>query len=441
MSIALRNCRFVVDAPSPSEVRVREGIDIVIENGIITCVGECRDIATGIEEIDCGNYVAIPGLGNAHTHAAMVVLRGYADDYELFDWLPRVWRAERFLTPSIIEHATAIACMEMASCGTTAFQDMYFFPEKVVEIAQSFGLRIRTGPIAGMHRVEDLKHWLSMRSKLFEPVINIHSIYALDLETLETWFGASKDLGIDVHIHLSETRRELYICRKKLGFFPVEFLEKRGWLSERIVGVHLNWVTSWEIEYLAKRRARVVVNPSNGAKLAVGGFTPVKEMISRGIVVGLGTDGACSSNKLSVLNEMRMLVLLYRHSYWDTELRASHALYIATKGSYQAMGFRGGLVEPGYVGDIVLLNLRSLRMYPPTRKRVGSHVVYAAECSDVVYTIVGGRIVWSPNHVERFAKELEWRSRQLESYVALSDGLAEEKELSEEPPWRRGSET
>jgi len=443
LSLVLKNCRFVVVPKSYESVEVVERAHVVIDNGRVSCVGDDCRWGHGYEVYDCSNTVVMPAFGNAHTHAAMVILRGYADDHELFDWLKKVWIAEKLLDEEIVRLGTRIACIEMVRSGIAAFQDMYYFPELVIEEALSMGMRVRTGPVAGMHRM-DLEPWISIaeRSDLYRPVINVHSLYALDREVLEESFHSSREFGVDVQIHLSETRREVYLVRKRFGYTPIEVLQRMGWLSEKVVAVHLNWVTSWEIEYLARSRARAVLCPFSGGKLAVGSTPPMKEMIDRGISVGLGTDGACSANKLSMLTQMRSAVIIYRTVYWDTRLRASHVLYAATIGSYRAMGFEPPTLAPGSPADIIAVSLRSPWMVPRRASRIVSELVYSAEDGDVVLTIVNGRVVWSPERSEAMLKEVEYCERAVSKYLEKIDslrGTGEEEEF-EKPPFVRKDE-
>ncbi len=440
MSLVLKNCRFVVVPRSYESAEVLERVHVVIDNGRVSCLGDECSWGAGYDVYDCSNCVVIPALGNAHTHAAMTLLRGFADDYELFDWLKRVWSAERLLDEEIVRVGTRIACIEMMRGGVAAFQDMYYHPEVVIEEALSWGLRVRTGPIAGMHDL-DLRPWLSVAEKndLYTPVINVHSLYALDRSIVEQAFEASQEFGVDVQIHLSETRREVYLVREKYGHTPVEVLERFGWLNERVVAVHLNWVTSWEIEYLARARARAVLCPFSGGKLAVGSTPPMKELIDSGVSVGLGTDGACSANRLSMFTQMRSAIALYRALYWDTRLRASHVLYAATIGSYRAMGLEPPTLEPGSPADIAVLSLRSPWMTPRRGSRIVSHVVYSAEDSDVVLTIVNGKVVWSSEKRDELLKEVDRCERIASKYLDRIDALGREVGDAERPPFLRWS--
>jgi len=424
LSLVLKRCSYVLTPVPGKGVRVLEDVDVGIDGGVIDCIGSC----SGEHRIDCRGRAAIPALGNAHTHAAMVLLRGFDDDHELFDWLRNVNAAEKLLTRSDVYFGTVIACVEMAMGGVGAFQDMYFYPDAVVEAAERVGLRVCTGPIAGLQSVRDVASWIkdSRRRPLLKPLINAHSLYALEDDVLEEVFEVSRELGVDVHIHVSETRDEVAMSRKRFGYPPIEAMERRGWLSDRVIAVHLNWVTSWELEYMARRGARAVVCPSSGAKLAVGSFAPVYEMMGRGIAVGLGTDGACSANRINMLDEMRNFVLLYRHNYWDTRVKAEHAFVAATYGSYRAMGLRGGVIDVGYPADVAVLRLDHPCTFPPTRRRILSHIVYSANpFTCVEYTIVGGRIVWGPERREELTKLVEEAEARVRDFVQRCDELME----------------
>ena len=410
-SILLRNCRYLITCDEAGRVIVRENTDVLVEDGVITSVGHNITPPSGCDRLRLENHVVLPGLVNAHTHAAMNVLRGYADNEELHDWLARVWEAEKKLSRDIVYKASLLACYEMLLSGVTCFQDMYYYPEETVRACSSVGMRVRTGPLCGEGRSLSFP----AETPLFKPVVNIHSLYAVPLETVLRCFEEASRRGVDVHIHVSETRREVFEVRGKTGRFPVELLGKLGVLGENVVLVHLNWVTSWEADLIAEKNASVVVCPSSSMKLANSGFTPVYEFLKKNVRIGIGTDGACSANRLDILGEMRQLVLLYRHNYWDTRVRAEHAFRMATLEGYRIMRFKAGVIKPGFEADIVAVSLRRPWMKPT--KNPLSLLVYSSLPGDVDYVIVRGKVLLEPSSRENILWETEELWRELEEDV------------------------
>ena len=406
--LLLRRCKFVL----VGDGWVLRDVNVVVRDGVIASVGEEVD-KSGLV-LDCSDKVVIPGLVNSHTHAAMTLLRGYCDDAELFGWLKRIWRVEARLTPRIVYLASKLAIYEMLSSGTTAFVDMYFYPEETAKAAEELGIRAALGPpiIEGVGELEGsvarAKSFVKDfgRSRLIVPILNVHSIHACSRETLEAVAELSRELEVKVHIHVSETRREVFECKKKYGLFPVEYLDRLGVLSDRCILVHLGWVTSWEIELIREKGACVVHCPSSNTKLATAGFFPFKEMVRSGIAVGLGTDGPASNNTLDMIREMRMAVLLQRNNYWDVDVNAADAFRAATLNGGAILGVRVGSVEEGYLADLALLDAYSVRLQPLRADNLLSAIVYSASGADVVATVVGGRLVYDREDEEKIAR---WR--------------------------------
>ena len=388
-NLVLKNCRFILTPKPKGEISILEDKDVVIEDGVITSVGLSTNVPRGADRLYLGNHIVAPGLVNAHTHAAMSILRGYADDYELNEWLKRVWRVEKKLSRDLVYNASLLSCYEMLLSGITCFQDMYPMYEETVKAACEVGLRVAAGPMCGWESPT-----LCSSNAFFKQIINIHSIYAVELDDVKSCIEYALKHGVKVQIHVSETRREVYECRRRTGKFPVELLDSMGCLSDKVVLVHLNWVTSWEAEAISRAGSQVVVCPSSSMKLANSGFTPVYELMSKNVVVGLGCDGVCSSNKLDVLGEMRQMVLLYRHNYWDVRLKAEHAFKAATINGYLITGFKSGVVMEGYNGDLIAINLKSPRLKPDFNPL--SLMVYSSTPCDLDYVIIGGDVKVTP---------------------------------------------
>jgi len=420
--VLLRGCRFVV---TMDDGRILEKVDILLEDGII------KEIAERIDEkddvvVNCSDYVVMPGLVNCHTHAAMVLLRGYYDDAELHVWLNKMWEVESRLTPDIVYLASKLAILEMISTGTTAFVDMYFFPQATAKAAMEMGIRAYLGPpfidiiLDRKEVMKELESFIKQYEKheLIRPIVNVHSIYTCDEETLLAAGELSNRYDLLYHIHISETRKEVFECKKKHGVFPVEYLDRLGVLSERTLLVHLGWVTSWEIELIRERKAKVVHCPTSNMKLATAGFFPLKEMLAQGVAVGLGTDGPASNNSLDMFREMKTCVLLQRNNYWRTDVGAYDALLMATAEASKILGIRTGMIRRGHLADLVLLNSKSLRMMPLRKDNLVSNMVYSATGGNVVMTIVNGRIVYDRSRHEELLEEAIRISERLNNFIA-----------------------
>lgn len=380
----LRNCKAVlVDSET-----VKLNVNVVIERGVIRAVGKESEG----DEIDCSGLVVLPGLVNAHTHSAMIALRGYSDDKELRQWLSDVWAFERTFPRQLMKLSTEVAVLEMLERGTTAFVDMYFNPEDVREMTEKYGIRAQAGftfldSMFDPSEVERLQRGLR-GTELFTPTINVHSVYSVSRETLKLAFELSRELNQRLQIHASETRGEVFYTKRNFGLFPVEFLIKEG-LPEGSQLVHLGWIASWELDLLKDYHATYC--PTSSMKLATAGAFPLYEAIRRGVNVSLGTDGPASNNSLDMFREMKNAVLQQRHNYWDARVTAKDALRSATVGGYRLLGLKGGKVAEGYVADLVLLDADEL--YPFSPERLVSHVVYFTTGDAVEKIIVSGKII------------------------------------------------
>jgi len=400
---------------------ILKDVDIVIENGKIVNIG--RDVKGSFDEVlDCSNCIVIPGIVNAHTHSPMVMLRGYCDDYELHEWLSRVWEVEKHLNEELIELGSELAIIEMLSSGTTAFVDMYFYPHVTAEVAKRYGIRAALGPplIEVLYSTDrclrEMENFISKyrNDELIIPIVNVHSIYTCSLESVKKAYELAKEYNLNVHIHVSETRKEVYECKQKYGKFPVEVLHDIGVLDSRLHMVHLGWVTSREIELIRDAGCTVTHCPVSNMKLATAGFFPFYEMCMNRINVTIGTDGAASNNCLDMFREMKCAVLLQRNNYWDTRIKAIHVLRAATLNGYRLLRLRGGNVEVGYLADLVLLDAESISLQPLREDNLISNIVYSATGRDVKYVIVNGKLVYDR---DRDFEKWKCRAREISEKI------------------------
>lgn len=356
------------------------------------------------EEVSLERHALIPGLVNAHTHAAMSLMRGLADDLPLMRWLQEhIWPAEgRHVSPEFVADGTRLACAEMLRGGITCFNDMYFFPEASLDAALAAGLRSAHGAIViefpsayAADAADYLRKGLELRDRRREePLASFclapHAPYTVSDETLKKVATLAAELDLPVHIHLHETEHEIERSLAEHGVRPLERLRRLGLVTPNLIAVHAVHLEPAEIELLARHGCSVVHCPSSNLKLA-SGFAPVSSMLEAGINVALGSDGAASNNRLDMFQEMRTAALLAKAVARSAAAMPAHAaLRAATLGGAQALGLaeRIGSIEPGKAADLVAVDLAAPELAPcfdPV-----SHLVYAAGREHVTHVWVQG---------------------------------------------------
>jgi len=386
--------------------------------------------------IDGADLLAMPGLVNAHTHAAMTLFRGYGDDMPLMPWLEeRIWPAEAKLTDEDVYWGTRLACAEMIRTGTTLFNDMYWkVPNAVRAIADS-GLRatVSGGLISGGF-LGDLKGEIVELIAMYEAgafpdrvrlAIAPHAVYTVTPEDLEWCAQVAGDHDLPIQIHLSETLHEVKECVEKYGVRPAFHLEKCGILERPTTLAHGVWLERDELAMLAGHPATVVHNPVSNLKLACGqgrevrGWFDYPTAKSEGVNVALATDGTASNTNLDMFEEMKFASLLAKHASGDpTCMPAAETLNIATRGGAGGMGWtETGRLEVGALADIVLLDLKQPTLTP--MHDPVSHIVYAATGGCVHTTICDGRVLMEDGEIEGYA---EIRSRAIEAAKRVTAG-------------------
>lgn len=360
-----------------------------------------------VRQVSLPKHVLIPGLINLHTHAAMALMRGYADDMALMPWLhDRIWPAEKkLMSHEFVRDGTLLACAEMLAGGITCMNDMYFFPEAAVEAVRASGMRAVLGIVvidfasAYASDPDDyLAKGLRLRDTLhgdprFSFTIAPHAPYTVSDKTLEKILTYSDELGLPLHMHIHETLDEIRQGVEQYGVRPVQRLHKLGLLSPGLIAVHAVHLDDAELALLAEHGCAIAHCPASNLKLA-SGIAPVKRMLDLGINVGLGSDGAASNNRLDLFAEMRLAALLAKGVSGDaTALPAHTALEMATINAARALGLdeRIGSIEPGKDADLVAVEIAGPGLMPcfdPV-----SHLVYAAGRENVSHVWVCGENV------------------------------------------------
>jgi 5-methylthioadenosine/S-adenosylhomocysteine deaminase len=401
----LISARWIV--PVEPAGTVLTGHAVAVRDGKIEAVlpvAEARTRFPGYEEVVLKDHALIPGLVNAHTHAAMSLMRGLADDLPLMRWLQEhIWPAEaKHVSAEFVRDGALLACAEMLRGGITCFNDMYLYPEAALEAALACGLRSAHGiivielPSAYASDADDyLQKGLAVRDRyLDEPLVSFtlapHSPYTVSNDSFKKIATLAAELDLPVHIHLHETAEEIERSRAEHGVRPIERLERLGLLGPNLIAVHAVHVDKQEIELLARHGCSVVHCPSSNLKLA-SGFAPVASFLEKQINVALGTDGAASNNRLDLFQEMRTAALLAKAVAADAQAFPAHAaLRSATLGGAQAMGLgeRIGSIRPGKAADLVAVDLSAPELSPCYHPV--SHLVYAAGREHVSHVWVAG---------------------------------------------------
>ncbi len=387
-----------------------EMCDIHIEGEQIKEIG--REFTfTADENIDARGMAAIPSFVNVHTHAAMTLLRGYADDMFLQEWLEKkIWPVETSLTEEDVYWGAKLACLEMIKGGTTLFNDMYWFWHGTVRAVQEMGLRASISAVfIDRFDVEKAREQQRQNELLFEESRKLspqiifslgpHAIYTVSPESLIWCKEFSQSHGLLINLHLSETSREVEDCLKTHGLRPVEYLEKLGFLSPRVILAHCVWLNDREIEILKEHDVTVVHNPVSNMKLAVGSALPYSKLRRAGVRITLGTDGCSSNNNLDMLETMKWASLLQKYHNNDCcALPAPEVFDMATSEGAEALGVDIGRIKAGSCADLLLVNTDREEMTPGYN--LISDLVYSAHgcCIDTV--ICAGKILMRNRHVD-----------------------------------------
>ena len=402
---SLLSARWVV--PVEPAGAVLEHHAVAVRDGVIEKVFPASEISNAFEDyerVDLPHHVLIPGLVNAHTHAAMALMRGLADDLPLERWLQEhIWPAEtKHASPAFVRDGTALACAEMLRGGVTCFNDMYFFPEAALEAAQAAGMRVALGLIVidfptayASDPADYLRKGFELRDRQREePLVSFclapHAPYTVSDPTFRQVATYAAELDLPVHLHVHETEHEIERSLAEHGVRPLERLRRLGLLGPGLIAVHAVHLREEEIQLLATQGSSVAHCPSSNLKLA-SGFAPIEALRAAGVNLCLGTDGAASNNRLDLLTEMRTAALLAKAVARSAEAMPAHAaLRAATLGGARALGLgaRIGSIEPGKRADLTALALRGPELapcYDPV-----SHLVYAAGREHVTHVWVDG---------------------------------------------------
>ena len=380
--------------------------DVLIVEDKIAEINETIDESNAEKVIDASDKILMPGLVNTHTHISMSLLRGIADDLELDTWLnDHIWPMEAHLNKEYCYIGALLGAAEMIKSGTTTFSDMYFYMDGVAQAVEEIGMRavLSYGMIDfGIEekRENEFKENISLVKNhhntadgrittMFGP----HSIYTTSYELLERVRKEADKYQVGIHIHMNETMKEINDCKEAhQNKRPFEYLDDIGILGSDIVAAHGVWLDQNEIDLIKKYDVKLSHNPCSNMKLA-SGASPIGELLSQGVCVGLGTDGASSNNNLDMFDEMKFAALLQKVSTLNPKLaNADEVINMATYNGAKALGIDAGSIEVGKKADIILVDTNQPNMTPMSNA-LSSNLVYSANGSNVDTTICNGKVL------------------------------------------------
>ena len=386
--------------------------NIYIEGNEIEAISEASKEQVAEFVIDGTDKAAIPGLFNAHTHAAMTLLRGYADDMPLQEWLEtKIWPVERKLTEDDVYWGTKLACLEMIKSGTIFFNDMYWHWRGSAKAVAECGIRAALSAvfIDGFDE-EKAKEQIIRNEALYKEskelperiifALGPHAIYTVSESSLWWVRDFAEKHDLLVHIHLSETKTEVEDSIKRHGMRPVEYLNELDFLCARTIACHCTHLSRHEMELLKKHNVKIVHNPASNMKLAAG-RTQYEDLKRLGLYanIALGTDGCASNNNLDMFEEMKIASLLHKSYSGDpTCMPAKEAFGLATGNAARMFRINAGEIAEGKLADVVLLDLKNVNLVP--NHNLISNIVYSANGSCVDTVICDGEILMEERKVK-----------------------------------------
>ncbi len=432
----------MTDAPSGYGPRdhphglVLEDHSLVMTDGLIAAIlptAEARELVRGggARSIELPDHALLPGFVNAHTHVAMNLMRGVADDLPLMRWLrDHIWPLEgRFLADDFVHDGSLLACAELIRGGVTCFNDMYFFPEATLRAAEAAGLRASVGlPVIdfptpwGSGPDEYISKGLALRDEWHgHPRMSFmlapHAPYTVGDEPLQRIRVLADQLGIGVHMHVHETAHEVMEAERLTGERPLARLDRLGLLNEQFLAVHMTQLLDDEMALLRDRGVHIAHCPESNLKLA-SGIAPIARLKALGVNVAIGTDGAASNNDLDLLGETRTAALLAKGVSGDASaVPAAEALYMATLGGARALGLdeRIGSLEVGKAADVIAIDLNQIETQPLFDPI--AQIIYAASRQQVTHSWVAGQMLMNERRLltvyedDLLANAESWRAR------------------------------
>ena len=405
MRTRIINVTLTPGAVGEAKIPFIENAAVQINGNIIAYAGAMVSASAfhADETIDGSGCLCMPGLVNLHTHTPMTFLRSVGADLTLDNWLHQaIFPLEKQWDEDLIRAATDLGCMEMLRFGTTSFNDMYFYTNAMAETIRDNGMRALLGHgivdfdescadmAEGVAMAEKWNHACNDRIRFS---LAPHSEGATTPKLIRKVSGTAKQMGLPIHIHVSETDFDLQGCLQRRGMTPPAYLEAMGILDSPVIAAHCVWFNDADIEIFRKHGVTIAHNPISNLKLA-SGVAPIAKMLKAGCNVALGTDGVASNNSLNLWEEIKLMPMLQKGTTLDpTVVSPAQTLAAATSVGAKAMGYDNlGLLKEGYLADLILLDLNTPNMTPAID--LESNLIYAAQGGDVCLTMVDGKVLY-----------------------------------------------
>ena len=403
--------------------------DILIQDGTIVSLHPSgspayADADPSVETLDCTGRAAVPGFVNMHTHAGMSMMRGLGEDIMFHEWLARIWDVESRIDAEYVYHATKVACLEMIKTGTTTFNDHYWYMPMAYKAASEMGLRAALAyVICDKNDPQESERQKAQCREMYEQtlswgeeasfVIAVHAIYSVREEMIVWASRFAREHGLKVHIHVSETRKEIEDCMAQHdGMSPVEYLDSLGILGPDVTAAHTLWLSENDIRILGERKVNCVHNVNSNLKLASGYRFLYNELRDAGANICLGTDGCASSNNLDMLETMKTSAMIQKAWRGDpSAMPLNELLDMATVNGCKALGINAGKVEEGYLADILIIDTENYNFLSP-----GSFLanfVYSAHSDCVDSVICDGKFIMRGRVVEGEREIIENARKQM----------------------------
>ena len=394
---------------------------VVVDGDRILYAGEWDGCPAGrYDSIDGRGGIVMPGLYNAHCHAAMTLERGVGSDLHLMDWLNQVFPIEANLKERDVYDGTKLAILEMIRRGVVSFADMYYFMDEVARAVEETGIRANLcrgcSDLQGVDSISALKDaWDGKANGRIRISMGLHAEYTSTMDVAQYAAQKAREWGLSAHIHLAETRSETMGCMERHGCTPAEYFRRVGMFDVPTICAHCVYMTDEDMGILASHGASAIHNPTSNLKLA-SGIAKVTHLMEKGVNVALGTDGPSSNNVLDLMAEMKLASILQKGALEDpTALNAHDALKMATLNGAKAMGFADcGVLAPGKKADLILVNDETLAICPD----IPAELVYCAQGLDVTLTMVDGRILYRDGEFMTLDPK-ETVARAMEAYRSL----------------------
>ncbi len=379
--------------------------DILISDDKIAAIGECGsfEFPQDTEVVECSGKTAVPGFINMHTHAGMAMMRGVGEDISFHTWLDRIWEVEKNLSDEYVYHATKVACLEMVKTGTTTFNDQYWFMPMAYKAAIELGIRPslsyvildRNDPEESERQkvqCQQMYEWAVKWGNEALFMISIHAIYSVREQMIVWAADFARSHGLKIHVHVSETRKEVEDCLAQHGMSPVEYLDKLGILGPDVIAAHTLWLSDKDVEILGRRGVTCVHNVNSNLKLASGYKFMYNELRDAGANICLGTDGCASSNNLDMLETMKTAAMIQKAWRDDpSAMPLDELMAMTTSNAAKALGIDAGRIEVGALADILLVDTDSYHFL--SSGSFEANLVYSAHSDSIDSVICGGRFV------------------------------------------------